>query len=121
MATPSYSPNSASGEPEDLGLFVQRKEAGGFDRLNQFPDFGLWLLGALTEQGRSRSVTAQGFSWFMQMVAVSVGVPYWINLANNSCRSVWFQSRRAFPASFRMQLSRQPSSVSEVHRPGVII
>ena len=40
MATPSYSPNSASGESQDLGLFVQRKEAGGFDRLSQFPDFG---------------------------------------------------------------------------------
>jgi hypothetical protein len=40
VATPSYSPNSASGESQDLGLFVQRKEAGGFDRLSQFPDFG---------------------------------------------------------------------------------
>ena len=40
MATPSYSPSSASGEPQVLGLFVQHKEAGGFDRLNQFPDFG---------------------------------------------------------------------------------
>ena len=40
MATPSYSPNSASGEPQDLGLFFQRKEPGGFDCLSQFPDFG---------------------------------------------------------------------------------
>ena len=40
MATPSYSPSSASGKSQDLGLFVQRKEAGGFDRLSQFPDFG---------------------------------------------------------------------------------
>jgi hypothetical protein len=41
VATPSYSPSSASGESQDLGLFAQRKEAGGFDRLSQFPDFRL--------------------------------------------------------------------------------
>jgi hypothetical protein len=40
VATPSYSPSGASGQSQDLGLFVQRKEAGGFDRLSQFPDFG---------------------------------------------------------------------------------
>ena len=68
MATPSYSPNSASGESQDLGLFVQRKEAGGFDRLSQFPDFG--------QLARLKRPLApylrKGFELVMQMVAVSV-------------------------------------------------
>ena len=67
MATPSYSPSSASGEPQDLGLFVQHKEAGGFDRFNQFSDFGQLARKA----GRVRTF-AKGSSWFMQIVAVSV-------------------------------------------------
>jgi len=41
VATLAYRPNSASGKSQDLGLFVQRKEAGGFDRRNQFPDLRL--------------------------------------------------------------------------------
>ena len=67
MATPSYSPSSASGEPQDLGLFVQHKEAGGFDRLNQFPDFG-----QLARRPVALRTFAKGSSWFMQIVAVSV-------------------------------------------------
>ena len=87
MATPSYSPNSASGESQDLGLFfVQRKEAGGFDRLSQFPDFGQLarLHFALTNKAARLRTCAKGSSWFMQMVAVSVNVPYWISLNLNA-------------------------------------
>ena len=40
MATPSYGPSSTSGDFQNLGLLVQGKEAGCFDRLSQFPDFG---------------------------------------------------------------------------------
>ena len=40
MATPSYGPSSTSGDSQNLGLLVQGKEAGCFDRLSQFPDFG---------------------------------------------------------------------------------
>ena len=39
LACPHLS--SASGESQDFGLFAQRKEAGGFDCLSQFPDFRL--------------------------------------------------------------------------------
>ena len=74
MATPSYSPNSASGESQDLGLFVQRKEAGGFDRLSQFPDFGqLARLHLRTDRTRPLApYLRKGFELVMQMVAVSV-------------------------------------------------
>ena len=40
MAGPTYRPGSASGNSQDLGLLVERNEAGGFDRLSQFSDFG---------------------------------------------------------------------------------
>ena len=73
MATPSYSPSSASGESQDLGLFVQRKQAGGFDRLSQFLILDNWRAKPLALR-----TFAKGSSWFMQMAAVSVDVLYWI-------------------------------------------
>jgi hypothetical protein len=42
------------------------------------------FISALTEQGRSLRTCAKGSSWFMQMVAVSVDVPYWISLNLNN-------------------------------------
>ena len=42
------------------------------------------FISALTEQGRSLRTCAKGSSWFMQMVAVSVNVPYWISLNLNA-------------------------------------
>ena len=42
------------------------------------------FISALTEQGRSLRTCAKGSSWFMQMVAVSVDVPFWISLNLNA-------------------------------------
>ena len=122
MATPSYSPSSASGESQDLGLFVQRKEAGGFDRLSQFPDFG-----QLARKAARAPSFAKGSSWFwfMQMVAVSVDVPYW-NAPTTPATQFGFKVSKRPRASFRprntTRLSRQPSvRQMTVYRPGVII
>ena len=88
------------------------------------------FISALTEQGRSLRTCAKGSSWFMQMVAVSVDVPYWISLKINApitpATQFGFKVSVRPEASFRprntTRLSRQPSvSQMTVHRPDVII
>src|SRR3954453_6055083 len=80
----STEPSSASGECQDLGLFVERKEAGGFDRLNQFPDFGL-----LAAKAACPPFLLKGFE---PVHADGPGERRCTVLerANNSCHSVWF-------------------------------
>jgi hypothetical protein len=88
------------------------------------------FISALTEQGRSLRTCAKGSSWFMQMVAGSVNVPYWISLNLNApttpATQFGFKVSKRPRASFRprntTRLSRQPSvRQMTVYRPGVII
>ena len=66
MAGPTYRPGSASGNSQRLGLLVECKEAGGFDRLGEFPNFGrLARLHVCIERVRplARSYTCAWSEW----------------------------------------------------------
>ena len=75
------------------------------------------FISALTKQGRSLRTCAKGSSWFMQMVAVSVDVPYWISLNLNAPTTPATQF--GFKVSVRPGASRPRNTTRLSRRPEV--